>query len=287
MIVTFGQRAFRALRSAHDRSATRAISSCAFPRAASASRRMATGRYRSRFAPPARKGRRVKPDYPLRNLFLLVVAALGAMTGAAMFEAAMSDAEMGVTGKGAADVDAGRDDSRRRHARAVAPALPTFAAAPALAIVPSIAAPIETRALPAVVVPTIVLAAEKELRLFDRKNWDAGRATPIAASAAPASGRAIPAATASARPDRKGAFMEVSWFASIDANFARPRPIALGHGPDLTSIGRPFVGRGSRNYPWARAATSLSIAAARLIDCGVQRRSLSSFRAEIRWAAAP
>ena len=77
---------------------------------------------------------------------------------------------------GDASMEFGHDvarGSRRRRVRTAAPAVPAFATAPALAIVPSVATPVKTWALPAVVVPTVVLAAEKELRVFDRQ--DLGR----------------------------------------------------------------------------------------------------------------
>ena len=61
-------------------------------------------------------------------------------------------------------------------AATAAPAVPTRAAAPTIAVPPRIAAPIPAGAGPAVVVPAIILAAEEELRLFDRRDLCEGRA---------------------------------------------------------------------------------------------------------------
>jgi hypothetical protein len=54
-------------------------------------------------------------------------------------------------------------------ARAAAPAVPARTTAPAETAAPGEAAIIVTRSMPAARVKTIILAAEEELRMFDRK----------------------------------------------------------------------------------------------------------------------
>ena len=56
-----------------------------------------------------------------------------------------------------------------------APAMPAIAAAPAITVVPGVAAPVPTRALPAAVVPTEVVTKEEELRVLDREDLCRGK----------------------------------------------------------------------------------------------------------------
>ncbi len=53
-----------------------------------------------------------------------------------------------------------------------APTVPAVSAAPAYAFIPSVPAPIPSRALPSVVIPAIILAIEDELRFLDNGTLD-------------------------------------------------------------------------------------------------------------------
>ena len=53
---------------------------------------------------------------------------------------------------------------------AAVPAMPAVAAAPAITRAPRVVAPVPARALPAVIVPAVIVAKEEELRLLDRKD---------------------------------------------------------------------------------------------------------------------
>ena len=61
---------------------------------------------------------------------------------------------------------------------AAVPAVPALAATPAKAAAPSITAPIETRTVPAVLIPTIASSAEDKLRLLNI-GCDGRRREPI------------------------------------------------------------------------------------------------------------
>jgi hypothetical protein len=52
-------------------------------------------------------------------------------------------------------------------AMSAVPAMPSHAAAPAKAAAPGVAAPIEARTAPAIVVPAVISSAVEELSLFD------------------------------------------------------------------------------------------------------------------------
>jgi hypothetical protein len=54
---------------------------------------------------------------------------------------------------------------------ATAPTIPAVAAAPAFAVVPFVPAPIPAGALPAIIVPTVILVVEKVLHFLDKGDF--------------------------------------------------------------------------------------------------------------------
>ena len=100
-----------------------------------------------------------------------------------------------------------RTVARGRRAVVAAPAAPAVAAAPAIAAAPGVAAPIPARSAPAVIVPTIVAAAEderQELRLLDVRRRQSRRRARRRSSKSPLAPRRQQVAQASASATDKG-----------------------------------------------------------------------------------